>query len=444
MRLPNLSVAQARKLAGREIYIEKEKFTFGDRPKSGGEALVVPLKNNVGQQVAFLRCVNATTATPEKIERTAWFIGQRLHQYGPFKTGPSRWISTYEQGRPAGIDFDFVGTLHAAASGMSWREWKTAVEVGGIRAPSASDRIKMITSLLIQLTQIELLSTSEFLHGDLSDSNLIFDCQTKVASLIDFDGVVFRGSATLKHPALPVKRGGSPGTPSYIPPELASSVCDNSHPIGDRHARDMLLIELLGFQQGDPVDVSPSEWDGQGELLEEIRPLAKQLRLKHLAMTSVFALSEASRPSSAQLAAAIGLHLPQMNKPDLNSYPVMPVVKAKPKPQSPNKTAGEYRQARKKKPAVESLPQTPASSTKAKTASKTKNNLLVRFIAFMQEPAQKKPTIRGFFLDQLRFLIWLPIFLTGIFLIALAVVFSFLLGLFILGWMLSLISFWIN
>ena len=71
----------------------------------------------------------------------------------------------------------------------------------------------------------------------------------------------------------------------------------------------MLLIEILAFQGGDPIDTSPLYWSGQDELLADIANLAKSLHLEHLLDMSVFSLRESERPSSFDLASRIQLNV---------------------------------------------------------------------------------------------------------------------------------------
>jgi hypothetical protein len=113
----------------------------------------------------------------------------------------------------------------------------------------------------------------------------------------------------LSHPKLHVDAGGSKGTPSYMPPSLEAETSLHVGPVSDRFARDMLLIEILAFQGGDPIDTSPLYWSGQDELLADIANLAKSLHLEHLLDMSVFSLRESERPSSFDLASRIQLNV---------------------------------------------------------------------------------------------------------------------------------------
>jgi len=119
----------------------------------------------------------------------------------------------------------------------------------------------------------------------------------------------------LSHPKLHVDAGGSKGTPSYMPPLLEAETSLHVGPVSDRFARDMLLIEILAFQGGDPIDTSPLYWSGQDELLADIANLAKSLQLEHLLDMSVFSLQESERPSSFDLASRIQLNVEDNTRP---------------------------------------------------------------------------------------------------------------------------------
>ena len=310
-KLPVIGVGQARQLAGKSLRAGNRDFAFGNKEsiRLGGQAVAIPLLDTSGRKVAFFRSSIALAATPAKIQRTSWLVGQRLHlKNDVFNAAPQLWFNSQVHGRPNGIEFDMAATIHGCAPGKSWKDWKEKVEFGEMDAPSVDQRINFSRSLIQRLATLEAFGCNGFLHGDLSDGNIMLDAAAGKVHLIDFDCFVF-DSPTLSHPKLHVDAGGSKGTPSYMPPLLEAETSLHVGPVSDRFARDMLLIEILAFQGGDPIDTSPLYWSGQDELLADIANLAKSLQLEHLLDMSVFSLQESERPSSFDLASRIQLNV---------------------------------------------------------------------------------------------------------------------------------------
>lgn len=257
MKLPVMTAIQAKQLAGKCITVGGKSFIFENDIKAGGQAIAIPLTDVAGQRVAYFRSLFAMAMTPAKIERTAWMIGQRLHLLSEaFIGAPQLWVNTEFQGRPTGVDFGFAGTIHGLALGTSWKSWKEDMEMGLRNEPGADLRIQFAKGLLQRLACLEAVGKSGFVHGDVSDANVMLDDVTGKVTLIDFDCFVF-DSATLRKPKLLIRNGGSKGTPGYIPDWFCEETSADLAPLGDRFARDMLLIELLGFRDGDPIDLSP-------------------------------------------------------------------------------------------------------------------------------------------------------------------------------------------
>ena len=324
MTLPVMTLTQAKKLAGKRFRVGGKEFLFDDDVKAGGQAIAIPLKNSDGERVAFFRSLFAMAATPAKMERTSWMIGQRLHLLSAaFMGAPQLWVNTESQGRPAGVEFDFAGTVHGIALGTSWKSWKEDVEMGLRNEPSLDLRCQLAKGLIQRLACLEAVGRSGFVHGDISDANVMLDDASGRVNLIDFDCFVF-DSPTLNRPKLTIRDGGSKGTPGYIPDWLSEDSSVDLSPLGDRFARDMMLIEILGFREGDPIDLSPLYWTGQEELLDDIKTLATSLKLNHLQSMHAFEANESERPSSFELANKLGLTVENNVTQTLSSEPVSP------------------------------------------------------------------------------------------------------------------------
>ena len=330
MKFPIMTTLQARKLVGTSLKVGGRQFVFENDIKAGGQAIAIPLKNSEGKRIAYFRSMLAMGATPEKIERTAWMMGQRLHLLSEvFLGAPQLWVNTASHGRPARIDFDFAGTIYGLALGTSWSSWKQAIELEGGNEPSAELRLQFARSLIQRLACLETFGPSGFVHGDISDANVMVDAANGSVNLIDFDCFIFE-SPTLKRSKLTVRDGGSKGTSGYIPHLFREDASLDLAPLGDRFSRDMLLIELLGFTGGimgsepDPFDSSPLYWVGQEEILVRIKRATTSLQLTHLQDMSVFDIPEAERPSSFELARRLGLEVENNVHQTLASPPALP------------------------------------------------------------------------------------------------------------------------
>lgn len=327
MKPPVMTLGQAKKLSGKRFNVGGRMFIFDDDIKAGGQAIAIPLKDADGKRVAFFRSLFAMAATPAKTDRTSWMIGQRLHLLSEaFMGAPQLWVNTEAQGRPTGVEFDFVGTIHGIALGASWKSWKEDIEMGLRNEPSTELRIQFAKGLIQRLACLEAVGASGFVHGDISDANVMLDDASGKANLIDFDCFVFE-SPTLQQTKLLIRDGGSKGTPGYIPEWLSEDTSTGLAPLGDRFARDMMLIEILGFREGDPIDLSPLYWTEQEDLLEDIKRLAQRMELVHLQGMKVFTASESERPSSFELAEKIGLPIENNVRQTLSEPPILPTEK---------------------------------------------------------------------------------------------------------------------
>jgi len=301
---PTISPMQAKGLAGKRWTVDGHEYCFGSDVHLGKEAFLYPLLDESGDLVAYLRLLNALAVSPERIHRTEWLVAMRLDQRSPaFEAAPRAWATTLHSGRVPGVDHDFAGTLHTAVPGMSWRNLKLAAEDGRLSLPSLAVRQQIAREFLFQLADFEEMG---FIHGDLSDGNIVVDPKRGDCRLVDVDAFVYEGDSRLKHPQLSLSAGGVKGTPSYMPPDLEATESLTELPYSDRHARDMLLIELLCFTPGDPVETSPKNWGEWETLRETLRPVASSLGLGHLLQENLFNMGENERPTSRQLAMGLG------------------------------------------------------------------------------------------------------------------------------------------
>jgi serine/threonine protein kinase len=166
-----------------------------------------------------------------------------------------------------------------------------------------------------------VLERAEMVHGDLSPNNIVIDAGAPPGGpalcLIDFDAFV--APAAGADQAVEVAEGGTYGTEGYCPPELGSraGAGDGSvAPYSDRYGRDMLILELLFMDSALSPDDPPAKWDRERLLRRHAAwqascDPARWQALNHLEIPGVFSLSECGRPTSAHLAASLGLELPE-------------------------------------------------------------------------------------------------------------------------------------
>jgi hypothetical protein len=134
--------------------------------------------------------------------------------------------------------------------------------------------------------------------------------------LIDFDAFVAPTAQGVE--TVTVAEGGTYGTQGYCPPDLAAAAAEGDGrvaPRSDRYGRDMLLVELLIMNCGLPPDDPPSTWNRdrfeRGYAAWRARGDRDLLRsLSHLEPATLFTLADGDRPSSSELAAALGLSIP--------------------------------------------------------------------------------------------------------------------------------------
>ena len=168
-----------------------------------------------------------------------------------------------------------------------------------------------------------VLERADIVHGDLSPNNIVIDLEAPpdepALYLIDFDAFV--APAAGPNRAITVAEGGTYGTEGYCPPDLGRA-CRRGRwfrgalfrPLRTRHAASGIAVHgprpVAGRSAG-------SRWDR--ERLQR-RYAAWRARcdpaccqtLAHLEPPTVFSLAEHQRPTSAELAAALGISLPAM------------------------------------------------------------------------------------------------------------------------------------
>ncbi|WP_425395427.1 hypothetical protein [Aeoliella sp.] len=314
MNIPSITPGQSRALLNKQWNLGEQTVRFASKFHMGSEAFVCPLLDDREQEIAVLRFLSERAVIPERIERTSWLIGQQLHHASSvFLTAPYAWATTREFGSPEGIELEFAATLHHVAPGRSWRAIKTASVYAGEPLPSQTQRCAIAKRFVAVLATLESIGPNGFVHGDLSDGNLYIDLATGYCCLIDFDAFVYTSSTTLKAPRLCVGQGGVKGTPGYMPIDLQETSRPEAFPYSDRFARDMLLIELLSYQEGDPFDESPLHWEDRELTQANVAPVAQSLGLTHLSDTAVFSAAEHERPSSKDLAITLHCEMPKLH-----------------------------------------------------------------------------------------------------------------------------------
>lgn len=304
---PTLSSGDAKALAGSKWNLNGWTYQF-ESMHGGGEGFVYELSDKNGKIVAYLRFLDAHRDKPARVNRTEWLMGQQaLLDSTLFWGMPRAWVSTYSYGRPDGCNQDFTATFHDAVPGESWRAIKNSFyddPEGKSKFPTMKVRVKIAKHLIATLAAFERLG---FVHGDLSDGNMILNRSSGAMRLIDFDTFLYQGSSTLMFPRLTLAQGSMRGTPGYCPPDIEDTTEPEAFAYSDRHARDMLLMELFGFKEGFPAYEPPRYWHDEDEALRSVGTVAVKLGLDYLSQKSVFDLPENERPSSVDLATKLKL-----------------------------------------------------------------------------------------------------------------------------------------
>jgi diketogulonate reductase-like aldo/keto reductase len=320
-----LNNTQAKALAGSFLAIGEEVYRFRDydpaypgQPpwRSGAEGKAYPLLGRDDAVVAYLKFF--TRPNGKRLNRTAWLIGQQMHTWLPgLAAAPLLWVDTRLGVRAAEIGFDFAGYVAQAVPGETWLELKNRMRDAGTFLPAAF-RWRCVEDLVLATAVLE---RALVIHGDLSQNNIVIDPDAPrgepALCLIDFDAFVALAAGS--NQAIDAAAGGTYGTEGYCPPDLSAraAVGDGSvAPYSDRYGRDMLILELLLMEPGLSPDDPPAQWN-RDELQRRYAAWrascdpARWQPLAHLETPQVFSLAEQQRPTSTQLAAALGLELPE-------------------------------------------------------------------------------------------------------------------------------------
>ena len=312
----SITPRQAKVLSGKTWSMWGKRYKLGPQPRIGGEAFLYSVHDYTGQCVAYLRFLSNRFVTDARLKRTHWMITSQLSASSSvFLAAPYHWAHTSEIGRPEGVDLDFSATLHAVVPGESWREIKARTEQRNNTLPSIAKRVRIAKNLIANFAAMETYGgQGGFVHGDPSDGNLVIDVSTEKCHFVDFDAFVYNVPQN-PYPRLTLALGGVKGTPGYMPPALEGANTDYAFAYSDKFGRDMLLIELLTFADGDPVDVSPSGWQDHELTRKRLHPHAESLGLTHLLSDEVFTLAEEKRPTSREMAVAASCRMPDAKPP---------------------------------------------------------------------------------------------------------------------------------
>jgi hypothetical protein len=320
-----LSNIQAKALAGSLLAIGDEIYRLKDYDReypgqppwrSGAEGKAYPLLGRDGSVVAYLKFF--TRPTLQRLNRTAWLIGQQMHTWLPgLAAAPLLWVDTRLSFRSSKIDFDFAGYLAQAVSGETWLELKNRLVEASDPLPEDFRR-RCVEDLVLAGAVLE---RAGIVHGDLSPNNIVIDRNASPEEpalyLIDFDAFVAPSAGS--NQAVAVADGGTYGTEGYCPPDLAARAEEgdgSAAPYSDRYGRDMLILELLFMDSALPPDDPPAKWNRArlqqlaAAWRESCDPARRRI-MEHLKVPEVFSLPEDRRPTSMQLAAALELELPE-------------------------------------------------------------------------------------------------------------------------------------
>lgn len=318
---PSVSQLQARDLAGKSWQLHGEQLRFADydpgepgQPpwKTGSEGIAYPLYGSEGTPRAYVKFFDALRVTTRRVERTKWLIGQQIGSWAPELAGaPASLVETHNDGPPLGISFEFACSFAQAVPGRTWLEVKLDVADGQVQLDDPL-RMRCVRNLLSGLVHLE---QRDIVHGDLSPNNIIVDVKAHDNEpslyLIDFDGFVAPAAGQDLY-RLPVADGGTYGTKGYCPPDLEQRAATNDRgiaPYSDRYARDMLLLELLCFDDGCDFEAPVSEWPGD-PVRVGFQRVSLPEEFAYLGHPDVFTMPEGDRPSTASLAKAFQITIP--------------------------------------------------------------------------------------------------------------------------------------
>ena len=343
-------------------------FTFdgknGNTPpfSTGTEGAAFPMTGPGGQRfyAKFFRRFQYPSLRYKRIE---WLIQQKVFQWSlALSPAPRLWLDSRKIGRPDGIYFDITACVSQAAPGESWGLVKENIQSGNWKPVDRDWRIK---SAIVLLSAMEQFDKNKFVHGDLSENNLFLNTSgdgQPLISVIDFDAFAVVGRPDF---SLSLDRGGTCGTEGYCPPILLErkSAGDLSvAPVSDRYARDMLLLELLCFNDNfmprgnkltalPPAQWSNDQWASARKILAATLarcPAELQSTLKHLLCPNILTLDEEHRPATTAIF-SVGHPAPAALPPRLAPVavikPQVAVVNAANTPQNAIAPAAVNRQA---------------------------------------------------------------------------------------------------
>lgn len=318
---PSVSQLEARELAGKSWQINGDMLRFADfdprepgQPpwKTGAEGIAYPLHGANKTPRAYVKFFDELKVNAKRIGRTRWLIKQQMGQWLPGLAGaPGVWVDTSSDGQPHGVTFHFACSLAKAVPGRTWLEAKLDIADGVIRLDEEL-RKRCVMDLIRGLVHLE---QRDIVHGDLSPNNIIVDVDAAAGEpalyLIDFDGFVAPAAGRDLY-RLTAAEGGTFGTKGYCPPDLERQ-CSNNNlsvaPYSDRYARDMLLLELLCYDDTCDFEEPVCEWPVQQVHSRLDRsPLAGQFA--PLRRPDIFTIAEKHRPSTESLAEALAVRYP--------------------------------------------------------------------------------------------------------------------------------------
>jgi hypothetical protein len=315
-----LSQLQARELAGKRWLLNGSDLVFADYDRSqpgqppwktGAEGIAYPLIGADGQPRAYVKFFDELKVTAKRIARTEWLIEQSIDNWAPELRGaPNRWLDTQSVGRPAGAAFDFTCSMAQAVPGKTWLELKLDIMDGAVRF---EDKMRQLCAENL-IRGLVYLERAGMVHGDLSPNNVIVNLDARsdepTLYLIDFDGFFAEDAGSLAQ--LSIGEGGTYGTRGYCPPELEHKAQQNdlaTAPFSDRYGRDMLLVELLCFDEECDFEDPASEWSTD-KIQRRLSESAAGEHLRHLVAKDVFQLPENQRPTGYDLARMLRMTTP--------------------------------------------------------------------------------------------------------------------------------------
>lgn len=315
---PSVSQGELRELAGKMWRIDGGVLRFaeyqpGTPPwQTGTEGIAYPLHSGNGIPQAYVKFFNELRITPKRTDRSKWLIQQELGKWVPELGGaPRYWVDTVTNGQPDGIGFHFACSLANAVPGVTWLEMKAAGDHLG-----AEFRRECVMNLIRGLVHLE---QRDIVHGDLSPNNVIVNIGAAPGEptlyIIDFDGFVAPAAGQDLY-RLSATEGGTWGTKGYCPPDLERKASNGDlsiAPYSDRYARDMLLLELLCYDESCDFEKPVCEWPVQ-QVRQRLERSPVPDEFAYLRRPDIFTMPEKQRPSSERLAKALAIAYPPQVK----------------------------------------------------------------------------------------------------------------------------------